>query len=171
MKKWKKEIVINAPIEFVWPYFYGDLEKKKVIFPKIIDEEIIKETEEVVGTVIRQSYKNGSLDEYYNLTLKKYINEPNHKLVQETFILNNLFKMKVDYELHQVDEQNTKFTYVSVNRPRNPLLSLFQLFGKDDVIVRFMDRTKNSIENDYNLDKEEPQDEIDTVEGYAEKTE
>ena len=150
MKKWKKDIIINVPIEFAWPYFYGDLEKKKAIFPKIIDEEVLKETHEVEGTIIRQAYKNGSIDESYDLTIKKFINEPNHKLVQEAFILNNMFRMKVDYELNSVDENQTRFTYQSVNRPRNPLLSLFQLFGKDDVIIRFMNRTKTNIEEAYN---------------------
>lgn len=150
MKKWKKDIIINAPIEFAWPYFYGDLEKKKAIFPKIIDEEILKETNEIEGTVIRQAYKNGSLDESYDLTIKKFVDETDHKLVQEAFILNNMFRMKVDYELHSLGQNETKFTYKSVNRPRNPLLSLFQLFGKDDVIIRFMNRTKNTIELAFN---------------------
>lgn len=150
MKKWKKDIVINAPIDFVWPYFYGDLEKKKAIFPKIIDEEIITNTNAVEGTVIRQAYKNGQIDEYYDITIQKFIDEPTHKLIQESFLLNNLFRMKIDYELHVVSEKQTKFTYISVNRPKNPLLSLFQLFGKDDVIIRFMDRTKNTIEEAYN---------------------
>ena len=39
MKKWKKEININVPIEFAWSYFYGDVEKKKKIFPKVVEEE------------------------------------------------------------------------------------------------------------------------------------
>lgn len=164
MKKWKKDIMINAPIEFVWPYLYGDLEKKKAIFPKIIDEEILKETNEVEGTVIRQAYKNGSIDEYYDLTIKKFIDESNHKLVQEAFLLNNMFRMKVDYELHSVDENQTKFTYRSVNRPRNPLLSLFQLFGKDDAIVRFMNRTKNTVEEAYNSNGEEQKNDIEEIE-------
>ena len=35
--------MIQAPIEFAWNFFYGDLEKKKMIFPKVMDEEIIKQ--------------------------------------------------------------------------------------------------------------------------------
>ena len=154
MKKWKKDIIINAPIEFAWPYFYGDLEKKKAIFPKIINEETLKETTEVEGTVFRQVYQNGSVNDSYDITIKRFIDESNHKLVQEAFILNNMFRMKVDYELHSIDDNQTKFTYKSINRPRNPLLSLFQLFGKDDVIIRFMNRTKNTIESAYNSNGE-----------------
>ena len=81
MKKWKKEIMIQAPIEFAWNFFYGDLEKKKMIFPKVMDEEIIKQTENRTGSIIKQTYQNGNSTEQYDLTIKKYINEVNNKVL------------------------------------------------------------------------------------------
>lgn len=149
MKKWKKEVELNVPIEFAWPFFYGDLEKKKLIFPKIVGEEILESTEQVVGTVIHQTYQIGSLTEQYDITIRKYADESDYKMIQESFILNDRFQMTIDYELQRVDNKTTKFIYTSLNKPKNPLLSLFQLFGRDEVVVNFMNRTKDTIENAY----------------------
>ena len=156
MKKWKKEIVLNVPIEFAWPYFYGDLEKKKKIFPKVIDEEIIKQTEQIVGTIVKQVYQNGSLTEHYEITIQKYTNESNYKAIQEGFILNDRFKMTTEYELESQSDKITKFIYTSINKPKNPLLSIFQLFGSDEVIVNFLNKAKVAIELDFeqSLNKE-----------------
>ena len=149
MKKWKKEILLNVPIEFAWPYIYGDISKKKKIFPKVVDEEIIKQTESIIGTVINQSYQNGALTEQYQITIKKFTDESNYKAVQESFLLNNRFKMTTEYELESQSDKITKFIYTSINKPKNPLLSIFQLFGSDEVIVNFLNKAKVAIELDY----------------------
>jgi len=149
MKKWKKEILLNVPIEFAWPYIYGDISKKKKIFPKVVDEEIIKQTEPIIGTVINQSYQNGALTEQYQITIKKFTDESNYKAVQESFLLNNRFKMTTEYELESQSDKITKFIYTSINKPKNPLLSIFQLFGSDEVIVNFLNKAKVAIELDY----------------------
>lgn len=149
MKKWKKEILIDVPIEFAWPYFYGDLTKKKRIFPKVVEEEIVKQSQPIVGTIIKQTYQLGSITEQYEITIKKYTNEPNYKSIQESFLLNNRFHMTTEYELEGQSDSKTKFIYTSVNKPKNPLLSLFQLFGSDEVIVNFLNKAKVAIEKDY----------------------
>lgn len=155
MKKWKKEILLNVPIEFAWPYFYGNITKKKKIFPKVIDEVIVQQTESIVGTMIKQSYQNGSLTEEYEVTIKKYTNESNYKVFQESFVLNNRFKITTEYELESQSDKVTKFIYTSINKPKNPLLSVFQLFGSDEVIVNFMNKTKVAIESDFEQTKQE----------------
>ncbi|GGA26745.1 SRPBCC family protein [Psychrobacillus lasiicapitis] len=149
MKKWKKEVELNVPIEFAWSFFYGDVEKKKMIFPKVVEEAILESTEQVVGSVIHQTYQNGSLTEQYEITIQKFVDELDNKMIQESFVLNDRFRMTIDYELQRVDNKTTKFIYTSLNKPKNPLLSLFQLFGSDEVIVNFMNRTKDTIENAY----------------------
>lgn len=155
MKKWKKEILLNVPIEFAWPYFYGNIAKKKKIFPKVIDEVIVQQTESIVGTMLKQSYQNGSLTEEYEVTIKKYTNESNYKAFQESFILNNRFKITTEYELESQSDKVTKFIYTSINKPKNPLLSVFQLFGSDEVIVNFMNKTKVAIESDFEQTQQE----------------
>ncbi|WP_419958388.1 hypothetical protein [Psychrobacillus psychrotolerans] len=155
MKKWKKEILLNVPIEFAWPYFYGNIAKKKKIFPKVIDEVIVQQTESIVGTMIKQSYQNGSLTEEYEVTIKKYTNESNYKAFQESFVLNNRFKITTEYELESQSDKVTKFIYTSINKPKNPLLSVFQLFGSDEVIVNFMNKTKVAIESDFEQTQQE----------------
>ena len=156
MKKWKKEIILNVPIEFAWPYFYGDISKKKEIFPKVVDEEITMQTEQIIGTIINQSYQNGSVTEQYEITIKKYTNDSNYKAFQESFLLNNRFKMTTEYELESQSDKMTKFIYTSINKPKNPLLSIFQLFGNDEVIMNFLKRAKAAIELDFeqSLNKE-----------------
>ncbi|TQR13313.1 SRPBCC family protein [Psychrobacillus soli] len=149
MKKWKKEININVPIEFAWPYFYGDTEKKKKIFPKVVEEEYVEQTEQVVGSIIHQTYQIGSLTEQYEITIKKYVDEQNYKMIQESFLLNDRFRMTIDYELQMEDSAATKFIYTSINKPKNPLFSIFQLFGNDDVVMKFMNRTKETMEAAY----------------------
>lgn len=155
MKKWKKEILLNVPIEFAWPYFYGNIAKKKKIFPKVIDEAIVQQTESIVGTMLKQSYQNGSLTEEYEVTIKKYTNESNYKAFQESFVLNNRFKITTEYELESQSDKVTKFIYTSINKPKNPLLSVFQLFGSDEVIVNFMNKTKAAIESDFEQTQQE----------------
>lgn len=149
MKKWKKEITLNVPIEFAWPYFYGNIEKKKKIFPKVVKEKFIRQTEQIVGSVIQQTSQLGSLTEEYEISLTKYINTADYKTFQESFLLNDRFRMTIDYELKKESETTTKFIYTSINKPKNPLLSIFQLFGKDDVVVNFMNRTKETVEDAY----------------------
>lgn len=155
MKKWKKEIIINVPIEFAWPYIYGDLEKKKKIFPKVVTEEFIVQAEKVVGSIIQQTYQIGSLTEKYDITIKKYVDDQAYKTFQESFLLNDRFRMTIDYELIREDDKTTKFIYTSVNKPKNPLLSIFQLFGSDEVVMKFMNRTKETIEVAYNSEVRE----------------
>ncbi|MFJ7826373.1 hypothetical protein [Psychrobacillus sp. NPDC096623] len=154
MKKWKKEILLDVPIEFAWCYFYGDISKKKRIFPKVVDEEIIKQTEPIVGTIIKQSYQNGSVIEQYEITIKKYTNEPFYKAIQENFLLNDRFNMTTEYELESQTDNKTKFIYTSINKPKNPLLSIFQLFGSDEIIVNFLNKAKIAIEKDYEQQRE-----------------
>lgn len=149
MKKWKKEIIISAPIEFTWSFFYGNLERKKMIFPKVVDEQIMEQTEQIVGTVIRQMTQNGSFIEHYDLTIKKLEDERIYKTIQESFLLNNRFRMTITYELESQNDKTTKFIYTSINKPKNVLLNVFQWFGNDEVIVRFMERTKEVIEHAY----------------------
>jgi len=99
--------------------------------------------------MIKQSYQNGSLTEEYEVTIKKYTNESNYKAFQESFVLNNRFKITTEYELESQSDKVTKFIYTSINKPKNPLLSVFQLFGSDEVIVNFMNKTKAAIESDF----------------------
>lgn len=123
--------------------------QEEKIFPKVIDEAIVQQTESIVGTMIKQSYQNGSLTEEYEVTIKKYTNESNYKAFEESFVLNNRFKITTEYELESQSDKVTKFIYTSINKPKNPLLSVFQLFGSDEVIVNFMNKTKAAIESDF----------------------
>ena len=59
MKQWTKEIEIDAPIEQVWKFFDGSLENMQKIMPQVVDNTPIKITDEMVGSVYLQKYKEG----------------------------------------------------------------------------------------------------------------
>ena len=59
MKQWTREIEINAPIDHVWSYLDGSLEQMQKIMPQVMENTPIKVTDEVVGSVYRQKYKEG----------------------------------------------------------------------------------------------------------------
>lgn len=149
MKKWKKEITINAPIDYVWSFFYGDIEKKKIIFPKVTSEEMLHQTDDVIGSVVLQTYQIGSVTQQYEITIKDFTDEVHTKALVEHFLLNDRFYITTEYKLKSIDESSTTFYYTSINKPKNILLSVFQLFGKADVVNNFMNRVKTAIENTY----------------------
>lgn len=58
-KQWARQIEINAPIEEVWEFLDGSLENMQRIMPQVVDHKPIRETEEKVGSIHRQKYREG----------------------------------------------------------------------------------------------------------------
>ncbi|MGE1163653.1 hypothetical protein ACQJ0Y_10260 [Peribacillus simplex] len=57
MKKWTRDTEINAPIEQVWKFLDGSLENMQKIMPQVVEHKPVIITEEVVGSVYRQKYR------------------------------------------------------------------------------------------------------------------
>ena len=79
LKKWTREIEINAPIEQVWKFLDGSVENMQKIMPQVIEQKPVKITEEVVGSVYHQKYREGKRTEEYDIETLEYLNETNEK--------------------------------------------------------------------------------------------
>lgn len=146
MKKWTKNININAPIEHVWKFLDGSLEEMQKIMPQVVENKPVKITEEGVGSVHRQKYKEGKRVEEYDVETLEYLNTPDKRKVKVGFTLANMFEITAFYELLKINENETSFTYTVTNRPLKWFVKLFLLFATEKVVVEFLERVKNVAE-------------------------
>ena len=148
MKKWTRDIEINAPIEQVWSYFNGSLENMQKIMPQVVDQQPVKITEEVVGSVYRQKYKEGKRIEEYDVETLEYLNEPDYKKMRIGFTLANIFEITAFYELKKINENKTYLNYSTTNRPLKWFVKFFLIFASDKVVVEFLERVKRVAEEE-----------------------
>jgi hypothetical protein len=150
MKQWTKEIEINAPIESVWKLF-NSLEDMQKIMPQVIDNKPIKVTDEKVGSVYRQKYKEGKRIEEYDVETLEYVDEPDRKRLKIGFTLAKMFEITAFYELKKLDDQKTHFTYTATNNALKWFVKLFMLLANDKIVVEFVERVKRVAESESNL--------------------
>jgi ligand-binding SRPBCC domain-containing protein len=146
MKQWTKEIEINAPIEQVWTFFCASLENMQKIMPQVVEHKPVKITEEVVGTVYHQKYKEGKRVEEYEVETLEYLNTPNNKKLKVGFTLANMFEITAFYQLDKIDDHKTFFRYTVTNRPLKWFVKFFLLFTTGKVVVEFVNRVKAAAE-------------------------
>ncbi|WP_078427248.1 SRPBCC family protein [Alkalihalobacterium alkalinitrilicum] len=148
MKQWTKDIVIDAPIEQVWQFLDGSLENMQKIMPQVVDHKPIKVTEEGVGSVYRQKYKEGKRIEEYDVKTLEYVNSSDLKKLKVGFTLANMFEITAYYELEKRENQQTYFKYTVTNQPLKWFVKLFLWFATDKVVVEFLQRVKRVAESD-----------------------
>ncbi|MED4554702.1 SRPBCC family protein [Lysinibacillus capsici] len=146
MKTWTKTININAPIENVWKLLDGSLADMQKIMPQVIENKHVKVTEEGVGSIYRQKYKEGKRIETYDVETLEYSNTPDKKIMKVGFVLANLFEITAYYELNKINETETSFTYSVTNNALKWFVKLFLLFASDKVVVQFLERVKTVAE-------------------------
>ncbi|MFJ5714214.1 SRPBCC family protein [Neobacillus sp. NPDC093127] len=149
MKSWSKEIEIEAPIDQVWGLLEGPLEEMQKIMPQVVDHKPVKVTDVGVGSIYRQRYKEGKRIEEYDVETLEYDNAPDKKKLKVGFTLAKMFEITALYELYQINQQKTRFTYTCTNRPLKSFLKLFLLFASDKIVVQFCERVKKVAEEDY----------------------
>jgi uncharacterized membrane protein len=149
MKQWSKEIDINAPIEQVWKYLDGSLEEMQLIMPQVMDNRPIKVTDEKVGSIHRQTYKEGNRVQEYEVETLEYENNENDKRLKVGFSIANMFEITALYELKRLDDNKTKFTYTATNRALKWFVNIFLLFASEKVVVQFLERVKKVAEAEY----------------------
>ncbi|WHY85719.1 SRPBCC family protein [Neobacillus novalis] len=149
MKSWSKEIEIEAPIDQVWGLLDGSLEEMQKIMPQVVDHKPVKVTDVGVGSIYRQKYKEGKRIEEYDVETLEYENAPDKKKLKVGFTLAKMFEITALYELSQINQQKTLFTYTCTNRPLKSFLKLFLLFASDKIVVQFCERVKNVAEEEY----------------------
>ncbi|MEK3885122.1 SRPBCC family protein [Paenibacillus sp. PL2-23] len=148
MKQWTKEIQIQAPIEQVWSYLDGTLEQMQKIMPQVVENTPVKVTDEVVGSIYRQKYKEGKRIEEYEVHTLEYLNTPADKKLKIGFQLAGWFEITATYELHRVDDGTTAFKYTATNQPLKWFVKLFLLMANDKVVVQFVERVKRVAESE-----------------------
>ena len=85
MKKWSKEIEIDAPIERVWKLFNGSLEDMQKIMPQVVDNQPITITDDKVGSIYLQKYKEGKKVMEYNVETLEYLDSEDEKKSKNRF--------------------------------------------------------------------------------------
>lgn len=146
MKKWSSEIEIDAPIEQVWALFDGSLEDMQRIMPQVIANESIEETDDVVGSIHLQKFKEGKQVMEYMVETLEYVNNPNEKKKKIGFTLSDIFEVTRGYELIKLEEHKTLFKYTSTNRALKLYVRLFSLFASNKVSLGFVQRVKEVAE-------------------------
>lgn len=149
MKQWTREIEINAPIDHVWSYLDGSLEQMQKIMPQVMENTPIKVTDEVVGSVYRQKYKEGKRIEEYDVHTLDYLNSPQEKRLKAGFTLANLFEITALSELFQVGDEKTRLRYTVTNQALKWFVKLFLVFASDKVVLQFLERVKEVAESEY----------------------
>jgi hypothetical protein len=149
MKEWTKDIEINAPIDQVWKLFDGNLEDMQKIMPNVIENNLVKETEDKVGTIYRQKYREGKRVQEYDVETLEYQNEEDYKRVKVGFNLANVFEITAAYDLKKIDDNTTYFRYTTTNNPLKWFVKiLVKLAGSDKVVVQFVERVKEVSERE-----------------------
>lgn len=146
MKKWSTEIEIQAPIEKVWGLLNGSEENIQKIMPQVVEHKPVKITDEGVGSIYRQKYKEGSRVEEYEVETLKYSDTPDHKELKVGFSLANLFDITAHYEMAKLDENRTLFKYTASTQPLKWFVKLFLIFANDKVVKNFAERVKHVAE-------------------------
>ena len=130
MKSWTREIEINAPIDQVWKLLDGSLEDMQKIMPQVVENTPVKITDEKVGSIYRQKYKEGKRIEEYDVKTLEYENQPDLKRLKVGFTLANMFDITALYELKRVDDDKTSFSYTATNKALKWYIKPFLLFGR-----------------------------------------
>ncbi|MFC5734676.1 SRPBCC family protein [Cytobacillus gottheilii] len=149
MKEWTKTIEIDAPIDYVWSFLDGPVENMQRIMPGVLENKPVKVTEEKVGSIYRQKYKEGKRIEEYDIETLEYLNTPDEKNLKVGFTLAKMFEITAKYELRKINDQKTQFTYTTRNKPLKAFLKLFLFFAGDRVVVKFCEKVKKEAEADY----------------------
>jgi hypothetical protein len=153
LKQWTKDIEIYTSIEQIWELFDGSLENMQKIMPQVIEQTAVKVTENRVGTVYRQKFKEGKRIAEYDVETLEYLDSPDHKKLKVGFTLGNFFEITAFYEIKKITEHKTLFRYTATNRPLKAIFKLFLFFANDKEVVQFLNRVKEVAEAEFVLMK------------------
>lgn len=150
MKKWSEEIEINAPIEQVWQLIDGPIEEMQKIMPNLIENEPITITDEMIGSVHRQSFKVGKRFQTFDIKTLQYKNNPEEKHITLSFIHGGLFEIITSYDVKEINEAKTHFRYTTATKPLKWYLRFFMLLGSGKVAKQFVKHVKRVAEREVN---------------------
>lgn len=148
MKKWKKDVEIDAPIDVVWQLFAGDIEDKQKVMPSLFELEKIKETEEEIGSIYKQVFKSGSRFQFFEVNILDYQDNNKEKFLEEQFVHGKMFQITTSYRFKQLADGKTLFTYATETKPLKWYLRLFMLLNSGRAAGSFVNHVKNVAERE-----------------------
>ena len=98
MKQWTKEIEIDAPIEHVWGYLNGSTENMQKIMPQVVSNEPVTVTEDKIGSIYLQKYKEGKRVMEYEVETLDYLDTTSEKKMKVGFTLGGMFEITAGYQ-------------------------------------------------------------------------
>lgn len=148
MKQWTSEVEIDAPIEKIWSLLDGSLENMQKIMPQVVENKPKTITDNKVGSVYVQKYREGKRVMEYEVETIEYVDTAEEKKMKAGFTLANMFDITARYELVKLSESKTLFKYTATNLPLKWYVKLFLLFASDKVAVEFVQRVKQVAESE-----------------------
>lgn len=146
MKKWTREIEIDAPVEHVWSYLDGSFEQMRKIMPQVLENKPVKVTEDKVGSIYRQKYQEGKRIMEYDVRTLEYSDTPDRKRLKVGFTLADFFDITAYYELWRIDARKTRLQYTVTNKALKWFAKIFLLFANEKVMVKFLEKVKQVAE-------------------------
>ncbi|CEG22851.1 hypothetical protein BN1080_01786 [Planococcus massiliensis] len=144
MAKWKKEILIDAPIEQVWQLFMDRNVKR--IMPKVEEHLLLEKEDDTLGAKHSQSYYAGSQLESYLVETIAFDDTPERKHKAVKFEMSGMFEVEYRYTLEKVNDNQTKFIYEGSNKGTNMTGKAMLLAGskrkREETVQAFMDRVQ-----------------------------
>ncbi|WP_026799608.1 SRPBCC family protein [Pontibacillus halophilus] len=144
MIKWEEERTINSNIETIWEFFKEENMYK--IMPNVVENEPVETKEGEVGSIYRQSYKEGKRVETYLVETLEYTNTPNNKHKRIAFELGKAFKIDLSFTLHKIDEGHTRFVYSGQNEGINFIGRVLVKLGGEKNNKKVVDDFMNRVE-------------------------
>ncbi|KIL51847.1 SRPBCC family protein [Jeotgalibacillus soli] len=118
------------------------------IMPQVIGHEPVKITQELVGSVYRQKYKEGKRVQEYDVKTLEYLDTAEKKKLKVGFTLASMFEITALYELMKMEDNKTFFRYTITNKPLKWFIKPFLIFESEKVVVRFLERVKQAAESE-----------------------
>ena len=118
------------------------------IMPQVVENKPKTITDDKVGSVYVQKYREGKRVMEYEVETLEYVDTADEKKMKAGFTLANMFDITARYELVKLSESKTAFKYTATNRPLKWFVKLFLLFASDKVVVEFVQRVKKVAESE-----------------------
>jgi len=155
MKKWSHEITISAPIEGVWSLFDYSQDQTKKIIPKLISIEPVEQTEELVGSVYRQVFRQRGVVQEHFIKILDYKDTPDYKLLKTNFEIEGMINVTTTYEVKRLSKNKTSFKTEIINEPLRLDMKFMLFFAGKKPAVDFCKQVQLAAEADYQINLNE----------------
>ncbi|WP_040928915.1 hypothetical protein [Nosocomiicoccus massiliensis] len=145
MMKWHKTVMISAPIDEVCHLF--NVENFHKVKPELKRIEEIRKTPDKIGSTYKVTHEEHGKTIQYIVTLDRYENEADSKLLRFSYTINKFFQKSAQYRLIKKQQRETELIYSGEMRGKyflgNIILKMLSKSHHDQTIEAFLLRIKN----------------------------